>query len=280
MEHRGLDAYGYFEREGSLGQVQGEFREVVAAARERTAEAYGRRLHSAYLYGSVPRGTALPGRSDLDLLLVLHRAPSDEDRDTAEVLARGIDEDFGQIDGVGVLLHDKDTVLSEEERFDLGWFLACLCTPLLGADLAEHLPRYRPDSLLARETNGDLAALLPTWRTRLREAVAPQEYRRLSRLFARRLVRTGFTLVMPRWGGWTSDLTESAEVFGAYYPERAAQMRAAAAVALDPVEDPAVPRGYVEDLGPWLADEYTARHGTKTRRGHPAAPGPPSPSSR
>ncbi|OLZ66794.1 nucleotidyltransferase [Streptomyces amritsarensis] len=265
MEHRGLDAYGYFEREGSLGQVQRAFRGAVAAARERTAEAYGRRLHSAYLYGSVPRGTARPGRSDLDLLLVLHHKPSDDDRDTAEVLARSIDEDFEEIDGVGVLLHDKDTVLSEEERFDLGWFLACLCTPLLGADLAEHLPRYRPDSLLARETNGDLASLLPQWRTRLREASAPQEYRSLSRLFARRLVRTGFTLVMPRWGGWTSDLAESAEVFGSYYPQRAAQMRAAAAVALDPVEDPAVPLSYVEDLGPWLADEYTARHGTKTR---------------
>ncbi|OEJ32602.1 nucleotidyltransferase domain-containing protein [Streptomyces subrutilus] len=266
MEHRGLDAYGYFEREGSLGQVPGEFRGVVAAARERIGEAYGRRLHSAYLYGSVPRGTARPGRSDLDLLLVLHRAPADEDRDAADVLALGLDEDFAEIDGAGILLQDKATVLSEAERFDLGWFLACLCTPLLGADLAEHLPRYRPDSLLARETNGDLADVLPTWRTRAREASAPDEYRKLSRIFARRLVRTGFTLVMPRWGGWTSDLAESAEVFGTYYPQRAAQMRAAAAVALDPVADPAVLRTYIEDLGPWLADEYTARHGTKTPR--------------
>lgn len=266
MEHRGLDAYGYFEREGSLGRVRPEFRGVVAAARERTAEAYGRRLHSAYLYGSVPRGTARPGRSDLDLLLALHLQPADEDRDTAEVLARGLDEDFAEIDGVGVLLYGKDTLLSEPERFDLGWFLACLCTPLLGADLAEHLPRYRPDSLLARETNGDLADLLPGWRARVRDATTPQEYRRLSRSFARHLVRTAFTLVMPRWGGWTSDLTESAEVFAAYYPQRAAQLRAAAAVALDPVADPAVLRSYVEDLGPWLADEYTTRHGTKTRR--------------
>ncbi|MGP3686991.1 nucleotidyltransferase domain-containing protein [Streptomyces sp. IBSNAI002] len=266
MEHRGLDAYGYFEREGSLGAVRGEFRGVVAAARERTGDAYGRRLHSAYLYGSVPRGTARPGRSDLDLLLVLHQAPADQDRDAAEVLARGLDEDFPEIDGAGILLEDKARVLSEAERFDLGWFLACLCTPLLGADLAEHLPRYRPDSLLARETNGDLADLLPGWRTRLREASAPDDYRRLSRTCARRLVRTGFTLVMPRWGGWTSDLAESAEIFGTYYPERAAQMRAAAAVALDPVADPAVLRAYIEDLGPWLADEYTARHGTKAPR--------------
>ncbi|WP_330297783.1 nucleotidyltransferase domain-containing protein [Streptomyces sp. NBC_00503] len=266
MEHRGLDAYGYFEREGSLGQVQVEFRGLVAAARERIAEAYGHRLHSAYLYGSVPRGTARPGWSDLDLLIALHHEPSGEDRDTAEVLARGLDEDFAEIDGVGLLLHSKDQVLSEAERFDFGWFVACLCTPLLGADLAEHLPRYRPDSLLARETNGDLADLLPAWRAKAQSASTPEEYRKLSRLFSRRLVRTGFTLVMPRWGGWTSDLVESAEVFGQYYPERAAQMRAAASAALDPVEDPAVLRGYVEDLGPWLADEYTARHGTKTPR--------------
>ncbi|OKK18433.1 nucleotidyltransferase [Streptomyces sp. CB00455] len=266
MEHRGLDPYGYFEREGSLGRIQEEFRPVVAAAREAIAEAYGQRLHSAYLYGSVPRGTARPGRSDLDLLLALHREPAQDDRDAAEVLTRALDEDFPQIDGTGILLFGKDTLLSDAERHDLGWFVACLCTPLLGADLAEHLPRYRPDSLLARETNGDLAVLLPGWRARARAASTPQELRALSRAFARRLVRTGFTLVMPRWGGWTSDLAQSAEVFGAYYPERAAQMRAAAAVALDPVADPAVLRSYVEDLGPWLADEYTSRHGIKTPR--------------
>lgn len=269
MEHRGLDAYGYFEREGSLGRVPAAFAGVVAAARERTAEAYGQRLHSAYLYGSVPRGTARPGRSDLDLLLALHHEPAAEDRDTAEVLAHGLDEDFPEIDGAGILLHRKETLLSEAERYDLGWFLACLCTPLLGADLAEHLPRYRPNGLLARETNGDLAAMLPGWRDRAGAASTPEELRRLTRGFSRHLVRTGFTLVMPRWGGWTSDLAESAEVFGRYYPHRAAQMRAAAAVALDPVADPVVLAAYVEDLGPWLADEYAARHGTKTPRTPP-----------
>ncbi|MGW7343307.1 nucleotidyltransferase domain-containing protein [Streptomyces sp. NPDC054854] len=266
MEHRGLDADGYFEREGSLGRVRPEFTALVAATRGRIAEAYGRRLHSAYLYGSVPRGTARPGRSDLDLLIALHREPTDDDRDTAEVLGRGLDEEFGEIDGVGILLFGKDRLLSEQERYDLGWFLACLCTPLLGADLAEHLPRYRPDALLARELNGDLATLLPQWRRRAEDASTPAEYRRMNRFFSRHLVRTAFTLVMPRWGGWSSDLRESAEVFGHYYPERAAQLREAAEVALEPVGDPAVARRYVEDLGPWLADEYTARLGTKSPR--------------
>lgn len=45
---------------------------------------------------------------------------------------------------------------------------------------------------------------------------------------------------MPRWGGWTSDLGQAAQLFISYYPERAGQMR--------------------------LAAEYTAVHGVKAPR--------------
>ncbi len=79
-------------------------------------------------------------------------------------------------------------------------------------------------------------------------------------------MRTGFTLIMPRWGGWASDLEESAELFGRYYPQRAEQMLAAAATGRTPSADPAVLRMLIEDLGPWLAAEYSAAHGEKAPR--------------
>ncbi|MFE7075737.1 nucleotidyltransferase [Streptomyces sp. NPDC057620] len=276
---RGLDAQGYIEREGSLGLVPGAFRPVVASARDRVLDVFGGRLHSAYLYGSIPRGTPRVGRSDLDLLLVLREEPAEADRADARTLDEALDKEFTQIDGAGTLLAGRAQVLSDLERHDLGWFVACLCTPLLGEDLAEELPRYRPDALLARETNGDLALLLPRWRERIAEvtevtgAGGPQEaaLRPLVRYMSRHLVRTGFTLVMPRWNGWTSDLAEMAEVFAAYYPERdrpqrAAQLREAAVLGHEPVGDRAVLRSYVDDLGPWLAEEYARVHGVKDPR--------------
>jgi len=79
-------------------------------------------------------------------------------------------------------------------------------------------------------------------------------------------VRTGFTLIMPRWGGWTSDLSESAELFGRYYPECVEQMRVAAATGRTSSADPAVLSMLIDDLGPWLAAEYTAVHGEKAPR--------------
>lgn len=263
----GLDSDGFIAREGSLDRVSAAFAPVVAAARARISAAYSpTRLHSAYLYGSVPRGTAIPGVSDLDLLLALREEPASVDRAAADALRSALDAAFPQVNGVGVLLFSTGTLLSELERHDLGWFVACLCTPLLGDDLARELPRYRPTSLLARETNGDLALALRGWRERAASPHSRAERRTLSRGVARRLVRTGLTLVMPRWGGWTSDLAQSAEVFARYYPERAGQMRLASVVARTPTDDPAVLQVLIEELAPWLATEYTAVHGEKTPR--------------
>ncbi|MER6460495.1 nucleotidyltransferase domain-containing protein [Streptomyces sp. NPDC001288] len=264
---RGLDPLGFIEREGSHARVPLVFRPVVAAVRDRLLEVFGARLDSAYLYGSVPRGTARAGRSDLDLVVVLRAEPADGDRDAARALGEAVDKEFPQIDGVGILLYSRARVLDERERYDIGWFVACQCTPLLGEDLAEFLPRYRPDSLLARETNGDLADLLPRWRRRIDTAGDSEEaLRPLVRFMSRHLVRTGFTLVMPRWNGWTSDLREMAEAFAGSYPERGGQLRRAAELGQEPVGDRAVLRSYVEDLGPWLADEYARVHGVKTPR--------------
>ncbi|MEO3751395.1 nucleotidyltransferase domain-containing protein [Streptomyces sp. B6B3] len=267
MSGRGLDPDGTIAREGALDRVSATFEPVVEAARSRVAGTFGGgRLHSAYLYGSVPRGAALPGISDLDVLLVLHDEPTDVDRADAHAVEAALDAAFPQIDGVGIGLLSTRTVLSDLERHDLGFFVACLCTPLLGEDLARHLPRYRPTPLLARETNGDLALLLPDWRARAAAAGTEAERKTLSRSVGRRLVRTGFTLVMPRWGGWTSDLAESADLFARYYPDHADQMHLAATTGRTPSSDPATLSLLIDDLAPWLAAEYTTVHGEKTPR--------------
>jgi uncharacterized protein len=267
MDERGLDHDGTIAREGSLDRVPAAFSPVVDAARTHITESFdGSRLHSAYLYGSIPRGTAVPGVSDLDLQLALRHEPIEADRVEAKAIEATLDHAFPQINGVGILLTSTRNLLSELERHDAGFFIACLCTPLLGADLAERLPRYRPTALLARETNGDLALALPRWRTRVAGAVTDADRKALSRVVARRLVRTGFTLIMPRWGGWTSDLKKSAELFGRYYPERVEQMRVAAEAGRGPSSDPAILGMLLDDLAPWLAAEYTAVHGEKAPR--------------
>jgi hypothetical protein len=156
-------------------------------------------------------------------------------------------------------------ILDPAERYDLGFFLACLCTPLLGEDVARWLPRYRPTRRLARDTNGDIAAFLDRARAALDRADRDRggDIRRLFRSVIRKLVRTGFTLVMPRWGGWTSDLFVAARVFGEYYPAQAEAMADAAVLARAPAGDAAIVSDLIGGLGGWLAREYGRTIGVK-----------------
>ncbi len=57
-----------------------------------------------------------------------------------------------------------------------------------------------------------------------------------------------------------------AEVFARYYPEWGERIRAAAAVAYEPVADRSLLASYTEEIGPWLAREYARVHGVKAGR--------------
>jgi predicted nucleotidyltransferase len=139
MHLPGLNEDGFIAREGDLARVPEAFEPVVAAVKAEITAAYPTdRLHSAYLYGSVPRGTAVPGTSDLDVLLALLEEPTDADRATASRLEETLDARFPQINGAGILLASTATLLSDLERHDLGWFVACLCAPLIGEDLCSN----------------------------------------------------------------------------------------------------------------------------------------------
>jgi uncharacterized protein len=195
-------------------------------------------------------------------------------------IAVALDERHEIIDGAGLLCWPVSRILDPAERYDLGFFLACLCTPLLGQDVARWLPRYRPTRRLARDTNGDIAAFLDRARADLARAGLDRagraragldradrdrggDIRRLCRSVTRKLVRTGFTLVMPRWGGWTSDLFVAARVFGEYYPAQAEAMADAAVLARAPVGDAAIVSDLIGGLGGWLAEEYGRTVGVK-----------------
>ncbi|MGH3544598.1 MAG: hypothetical protein ACRDPW_01495 [Mycobacteriales bacterium] len=266
MTDKGLDRDGYISREGAMERVPIAYLLLVEAAQNRIAAIFGSRLHSAYLYGSIPRGTAVTGVSDLDVLLAFHAEPTDEDRTDAAALEVELAEQFPLIVHAGLETHGLPTLLSEDERYNCGFWLACLCTPLLGGvDVVSRLPRYRPTRLLALETNGDLAAVLVRLGNQYRAARTDREREKLCRALARKLVRTAFTLVMPRWNGWSSDLSTCAEVFADYYPRRARQVWQATELARCPSLDAEIFAQLLDDFGQWLADEYARTIGVKSR---------------
>jgi hypothetical protein len=252
----GLDTRGFIRCKVSLARVRPPYDAVLAAFRETCRRTFAGELHSLSLTGSVVNGTARPGTSDLDGLAILQAPPASAHDGAARQVARELGRRFPFLSDVSILIFGRDTILSEAERYDLGFFVKCLCACVDGEDLGAQLPEYQPTLALARGTNGNIRRLLADRRDRLAATRDPAEVGASCRGIMRKIVRTGFTLVMPRYRGWTSDLEPAATIFARYYPDQGAAMRAALALARRPSTDARPVLEAIDTLGAWLADEY------------------------
>lgn len=68
---RGLDREGFIQNLYSPKNIAPEFQDVVSAVVDSLLRELPGQVDGIYLYGSVPRGTAIVGRSDLDVSIVL-----------------------------------------------------------------------------------------------------------------------------------------------------------------------------------------------------------------
>lgn len=231
---RGLDEDGFVRREGDPSLVQAEFHEAVEGFLEAVRSLFGDDLDSAYLYGSIPRGTARVGLSDLDGQALLTRPPTTADKEALEVVERRLSAAYPQVSVVEILLDSRAALVDPADRHDGGFHIRVLCTPFWGPDAGAQVAPHRPDLDLARGVQGDWRGALHRLRQRagalpsgagtdVGAETTPQEAA-LCRAVGRRLARIAFSWVMPRWGGWSSDPAVMTRVVGELEPHWAEPM--------------------------------------------------------
>lgn len=253
--NRGLDPAGFILPEVDISRIAPHYQPIVDYLRQQCRAAFVGDLHSLYLAGSIVKGTAVPGVSDLDAIAVLRLAPDAGHEALAREVERAVEARHPILTHATLDLFHCDDILSRAQRYDMGFFVKCLCACVDGEDLAADLPRYRPSRALARGANGNVRRLLTDRRERV-ATTDPATIAAICRGIMRKIIRTGFTLVMPRYRGWTSDLEPSVAIFAAYYPTQAAAMHDALALARTPSGDQQVVLNILDTLGIWLADEY------------------------
>lgn len=249
-----LDPDGYIIPEADLDKVQPEYGGVPEAAAQVLVERLGSRLHSGYVYGSVVRGNAVPGRSDLDLLVVLLTPATAVDLAAVAGVAATLRERFPVLADVGVACTHLGEVLSAGERYGLQVFLRELSVCVCGEDLRPRLPRTRPGAAVAAGFHGDTPAALARARAVLGSATDPDARQRACRVASRRMVQAAFAVVMARDGVWATVLEEQAAIVGDAFPQWARAVRCAAEQGRQPHADANVVGELLATFGRWVEE--------------------------
>lgn len=249
-----VDAEGYLVRDLDAARIQPRWREAVDFAVALYREHLGADLSSVYVRGSVARGEAVEGVSDVDTFALAKEAPQDYGPGWGRDAHRRFVAAFPFTTGLEVIVLNRHEILEDERKRQWRFLLVTQAVCVEGEDVIPGLPRFRPDVEAVAFLRGVRRAM------RRMRAELPGEETAAGRasLFAwaaKRVLRAGMELVMTREQAYSKDLWPSYAMFARHYPDRGPAMRRALEWVLAGPEDPAAAADHLEDLGEFLATE-------------------------
>lgn len=181
-------------------------------------------MDGIYLYGSIARGDAVPGVSDLDLSLVLSESPTPQVLEQLEAVRRDIERRYPLVTKVDFDIGSRAQVLAAENKYSWGFWLKHHCRCLWGNDLALRFERFRPSLDVALAVNGDFESVLTAYLARIARAETEQQRLVLQREAARKLLRATQVLRPQDAVTWPQTLEEHVALFVQAYPMKVTEV--------------------------------------------------------
>jgi len=177
----------------------------------------GAQAHSIYLYGSVAKGAAVAGVSDLDVCLITRRALNATGRDSLRAIAKRAQAEHPIISKVDFDCGTLAEALAPENQFSWGYWLRHHCRCVAGEDLASRFSRFTPSREIAVAVNGDFIPVLQSY---LQQLAEPSDGRQLKRAAARKLLRATNLLRSDEDNDWPETLEEYASRVVRRFPQQ------------------------------------------------------------
>ncbi|WP_225874886.1 nucleotidyltransferase domain-containing protein [Vibrio atypicus] len=211
----GLDNQGYIDNPYSVTNIQAPYQPLVDTVLAALLLEFPNQIHSIYLYGSVPRGNAIPYRSDLDLSVVFHQPLTPDAAKRLTQLSETLALQFPVVSKIDFDPGHVQEVMREQEEYRWQFWLKHCCCCVWGDDLALNFRRYKPNVQIAWQLNEDLPSVLDKVRRALDDGLGKAE----SKVMAKKLLRSAYLLVAEKDGSWLYELSSMAEVVSQFYPD-------------------------------------------------------------
>ncbi|HLZ15101.1 MAG TPA: nucleotidyltransferase domain-containing protein [Candidatus Saccharimonadales bacterium] len=219
----GLDSNGFILSEVSQENILPQYRSVIDASIAALKTTLPDVVHSVYVYGSVARGNAIPGKSDLDMLVIFKRKLTQQEQDALKGLQESLSSQHKTLVrevGIADATCTYDEMLDSTNKYGWGAYLKILCVCVDGEDLTERFEQFKISPDIAIGFNGDASKAIQSAIEKITNAKTDDDAAKAAAIVARKLIRTCYMMVMTRAQVWTTRLSEQAELFLRYFPEK------------------------------------------------------------
>lgn len=227
------EAAGYIPVPQNL-PIQDKFMPVIADVCRYLKNEAADLVHSAYVYGSISTGLAIPMVSDLDLTLLLYAQATEADQKRLEHIRQMIENCHSVVSKVDFDIGTVDQITAPLP--DLAWrfWLKYHCRCIYGEDLNLGIPPFKPSRLIALSVNGDFRQVFERYGEKITACTSATLSQRLRREAARKAIRSTNILRHETDMDWPLTLDDYAERFQSLFPEKTAEMQFFLKVARTP----------------------------------------------
>lgn len=242
-----IDSEGYVINPASIEKIQEEWKPLIEDIIDVYKKAYGEDLKQVYIRGSVAKGEAVKGVSDVDTFAYVDRTrESLKDNTTIREMRKLLEEKYDFVEEIEIAaspLSDMST-----DYIILNQSVCVYGEPI-------EVPKFKPGKEMSIHASGFHNRFSWFDRFLTQESEPEDEIKKRCVWLMKGLLRVGFELTMEREQKYTRDLYRCYETFAKYYPEKEPEMREVLDLALNPTSDKNELKRVMDNLGQWLLSE-------------------------
>ena len=250
-----INQNGDIQNDAHAAHIHPPFEAAVADAVQAYTDHIGADIDSIYVTGSVARGLAVAGLSDLNMFAVLESSvdPDLIFQDWVDEAEETLLDKHPCLSDVQLELWPYYYVFNDPARFSIGGFILkthSVC--MWGSDLSLQLPDYRITPAIANDDLMQIGGDIDGAIEEIEADPSADSVRYWTRWAAKHMLRAGFGLVQVEAGVHTRDIDLSGDIFVRYHPNHAEAMRQVLYYALTPPEVAARALHWLHSVKSWL----------------------------
>jgi len=185
--------------------IRNEYKEFVDSFKTQLLNEFGEKIHSIYMCGSIPRGTAKPYESDADFTILCENS-LDIDRSKLNSLKEKSLEAFPLVTKIDTTVCTLDDVRNQPNEW--GFWVKIICVNIYGIDFGEVIPSIVASQQFILDLNSETKHAINRVNDALTNAADNDKKCMYIKGYSKRLIRALYSLILVDVGVWQDDIAE------------------------------------------------------------------------